>query len=241
MEPTLSRLLRAALIPLGSTMYVYGGGWNKTDNGAAEECRRLGADPRWKSFFEKQNPDYDHRKYRYSLGNGLDCSGYAGWVIYQTMERENGREGYVMPAKDMAENFAARGWGNLREHDRVADHCPGDIMSGRDHVWISLGTCADGSVLLIHSSPPGVSLCGTVTPEGKENSDALRLAAQTMARYYPRWHGKYPCCLRGASYLRDYDQMRWDLSGKGILTDPEGCAIMNPKELIRYLFSEKEF
>ena len=30
--------------------------------------------------------------------------------------------------------------------------CPGDIMSMNNHVWISLGTCDDGSIVIAHST-----------------------------------------------------------------------------------------
>ncbi|MBQ1251748.1 MAG: hypothetical protein IIY02_02415 [Firmicutes bacterium] len=113
-------------------------------------------------------------------------------------------------------------------------------MSGKDHVWISLGDCDDGSVLLIHSSPPGVSLCGTVSLHGDEKSTAASLAEHYISAYYPRWYENFPPRVLDASYLRAYDRFRWDLH-KGILTDPDGYVIMTPEEILKDLFSERSF
>ena len=51
-------------------------------------------------------------------------------------------------------------------------------MSGESvsHVWLSLGPCNDGSVVILHSSPSGVHISGTPTPKGIENSHAIDLA-----------------------------------------------------------------
>lgn len=236
---TLKNLLVTALQPVGSTMYVFGGGWNEADTGAGTEARALGCDPRWREFFGEQNETYDEGEHRYALGLGLDCSGYVGWTLYNTLEREHGNPGYVMAAAEMAATFAGWGWGTYREAVAVTDHRPGDMMSSAGHVWISLGACSDGSVLLLHASPPGVMLSGTVTPEGQVNSDAVKVAADYMSTYFPRWHRYFSQYSRGASYLTEYAQMRWVLDGSGVLTDPEGYATMNGKEIIADLFRDE--
>lgn len=241
MERTLKNFLQTALLPFGSTMYVYGGGWDEVDNGAGKDARTLGVSLRWREFFEEQDENYDYKDHLYERENGLDCSGYVGWVVYNVMEEETGRPGYVMKARDMAMCFSARGWGSFTEKDKVNDYRPGDIMSGKDHVWISLGRCSDGSVLLLHASPPGVILSGTVTPEEESNSIAAQLAEKYTAMCFPRWHRRYPRSLRGILYLRNYNQMRWHLDGRGVLTDPEGYGIMSGEELIRHFFSERRF
>ena len=237
MERTLKNFLKTALLPLGSTMYIYGGGWDDDDNGAGIDARTMGVSPRWRDFFEKQDENYDFKEYLYERRNGLDCSGYVGWVIYNLMEEGNRRSGYVKQARSMAMDFADRGWGSLTSKDKVTDYHPGDILSGKDHVWISLGQCSDGSVLMLHSSPPGVILSGTVAKNGASYSEALFLAYDVMASFHPWWHRKYPCYLRGASYLTDYDRFRWDLKN-GVLTDPDGYDIMSPNQLINHLFRE---
>lgn len=45
----------------------------------------------------------------------------------------------------------------------------------------------DGSVLLVHSSPPGVQISGTPTPNGDLSSQAILLANSIMPERYPAW------------------------------------------------------
>lgn len=234
-EKTLKNFLNTALEPVGTTLYVYGGGWNKEDTGAGEEACTIGLDPRWKGFFESQDASYDYNNYRYYLGYGLDCSGYVGWTLYNTVETKNGQPGYVMSSTKMARDFSDRGWGTLTEVNDVNDYRAGDIMSTAGHVWICIGQCNDGSVVLLHSSPPGVVLTGTVTLSGKRDSEAVKLAATYTKKYFPRWYQRYPDNSRGITYLTEYEQMRWSLDGTGLLTDPHGYASMPPKEILEDL------
>lgn len=51
----------------------------------------------------------------------------------------------------------------------------GDIVSISGHVWICLGQCEDGSVVLIHSTPnAGVQISGTQTRSGNADSEAVQ-------------------------------------------------------------------
>ena len=248
---TISNLLVTALQPVGSTMYVWGGGWNEEDSGAGEETKRIGMSPRWKWFADKQDASYDFKKTRYQIHDGLDCSGYVGWVIYNVFEEYSGRAGYVMPASYMAWEFAGMGWGRYTPAEAVLDWKAGDIMGAKGHVWISLGMCEDGSVVLLHASPPGVSLCGTMSqvvekpgnvgqskdaqqPGGK--SQAVLLAEKYMSKYYPEWYARYPNCSRDAAYLKKSARMRWC---RNVLADPDGLREMNAAEVLKWLFEEK--
>lgn len=83
-ERTLFTLLCAAMQPLGTTLYVYGGGWNLDDTGAGRDAVTPFPSPAWKTFFLSQDEGYDYRRFRGSGCNpwhsaGLDCSGYLGW------------------------------------------------------------------------------------------------------------------------------------------------------------------
>ncbi|MFR8999502.1 MAG: hypothetical protein ACLVIY_02750 [Anaerobutyricum soehngenii] len=51
-------------------------------------------------------------------------------------------------------------------------------MSSSTHVYIVVGSCQDGSVVLVHSSPAGVRLSGTpdTDRENKQRGGAVRLA-----------------------------------------------------------------
>ena len=155
-DKTLQEFLNIALEPVGQTMYVWGGGWNEEDTGAGIEATTLGLSRQWEPFFEQQSSNYDYQTTLYQIHDGLDCSGYVGWVIYNLMESESGQSGYVMKSQEMASTYASYGWGTFTPYSEVTDHKPGDIFSNEGHVYISLGTCDDGSVLLVHTSPPGV-------------------------------------------------------------------------------------
>lgn len=110
-------------------------------------------------------------------------------------------------------------------------------MSSSGHVWMVVGQCNDGSVVLLHSSPPGVQLAGTPTPSGKTNSRAVKLAATYMKKYFPKWYRKYPDCSVSYQYLTQYAQMRWDVSGKSVMSDPEGYRNKNANQILKDLFS----
>lgn len=239
-KSTLKKFLKTAMEPVGRTMYVWGGGWNEEDNGAGTDARTIGVSPEWERFFNKQDSGYDYNQTRYQIRNGLDCSGYVGWCIYNIMNTTNGKEGYVMKAEDMASNYASRGWGQYVSRFSVKDYQPGDIMSSScsdcGHVWIVVGACQDGSVVLVHSSPQGVQINGTVDRYGNTSSEAVNLATYYMKNYFPKWYQKYPNCMRGESYLSHYAQMRWDVSGNTVMTDPEGYRNKTAAQILQDLF-----
>ena len=101
--------LQTAILPVGQTMYVWGGGWNEEDTGAGVEAVTLGISPAWAEFAAKQDAAYDYKKTKYQIHDGLDCSGYVGWVVYNVLETENGKDGYVLSSTKMAEEFASHG------------------------------------------------------------------------------------------------------------------------------------
>ena len=80
-------------------------------------------------------------------------------------------------------------------------------MSGPGHVWICIGKCEDVSVVFVHSSPPGVQINGTTTPDGKEDSMAIKLATHYMTKYYQEWAEEYPKFSRNEDYLTKYSQI----------------------------------
>lgn len=211
---TIERFLQVALEPVGTTMYIWGGGWNDVDSAAGAGSTKIGVSDEWEKFAENQDENYDYTNYRFEREKGLDCSGYVGWVLYNVFETKEGKEGYVTISTDMAKNLSDRGWGEYIENP--TEFLPGDIVSMDGHVWISLGTCEDGSVLLLHSSPPGVSACGTQIPrenqtEGYDGmSIAIELATIFMEEHYPEWQKKYPNRATSAEYLENVSLMRWN-------------------------------
>ena len=234
-KSSLKKLLQTGFIPLGSTMYVWGGGWNEADNGAGVEAVTIGVSPRWRQFYLEQTSSYNYNNTRYQIHDGLDCSGYVGWCIYNILNTQSGKKGYVMYAEDMCANFASRGWGTYIPASRVTDYRAGDIMCNEGHVWIVVGECSDGSVVILHCSPPGVILCGTPSRTGAANSRAVALARKYMKKYHPDWYRKFPDCTRDSSYLNSYNQMRWDLSGDSVMSDPDGFAQMTADQVLSRL------
>lgn len=233
-ERSMENLLLTAKQPLGNTMYIWGGGWNEEDTGAGIEAVTVGVSPRWKEYAALQDGGYNYKNTEYQIHDGLDCSGYAGWVIFNVFETTDGRDetdGYVMKASLMAETFADYGWGIYREASEVTEWKPGDIMSMEGHVWISLGMCGDGSVLLIHASPPGVRICGTYMADGSR-SQAVELAERCMRENYPLWYAKYPECGVKNNYLTTAAQMRWNET----LSDDSGIQEMDAYEAVEFLF-----
>ena len=240
---TIKNFLQTAIAPVGSTMYVWGGGWNKADTAAGKDAKHVGLSPQWRNFAKNKRSSYNYRNYRYQIHDGLDCSGYVGWCIYNVLNTKNNKKGYVYGASKQAKKFSEFGFGDYTPAKIKAYHA-GDIMSSTckccGHVWIVIGQCEDGSVVLVHSSPSGVQLCGTVTPSGKKESQAYKLAKKYMKKYYPVWYKKYPDVSRNSSYLSHYGQMQWNVTGDSVvLSDPDGYQNMSAEEVLSDLFKEK--
>ncbi len=231
---SIARLLLLAKQPLGQTMYVWGGGWNEEDTGAGADACTIGVSPSWAEFSAKQDATYDYDDTRYQIHDGLDCSGYMGWLVYNLLETEDGHAGYVTKATDMAAEFAERGLGEFTSAEEVTDWQAGDIMSMKGHVWMVLGMCQDGSVVLLHASPPGVMLSGTRLPDNTV-SQAELLANEYMRTYYPDWYERYPITVRDHEYLEKSARMRW---GEELLSDEQGLRDMSAEEVLKWLFEE---
>lgn len=235
---SIETLLKTALQPVGSTMYIWGGGWDDADNGSGTSSTRLGLSTVWETFSKEQDETYDFENHRFEREKGLDCSGFVGWVLYNTFETREGKTGYVTSSTDMAESLAAKGWGKLIQNPQ--NFLPGDIVSMEGHVWISLGTCEDGSVLLVHSSPPGVSVCGTpstlqfqMTEESAGGqSMAVTIATEYMGKYHPKWQEKYPNRQVNLSYLENVTLFRWS---REIMSDAKKIQEKSAEEMIRIL------
>lgn len=274
-EKTLKNFLTTALQPVGTTLYIYGGSWDWQDEGSSLQATTIGIPQSWIDFYQYQNADYTYREkdgdedtknpsnsyYPYGKWNqycyaGADCSGYVGWVIYNTLNKESGKDGYVMGATKMAKIFAENGWGTWTQDVKIptnhddSNFKVGDIFSMNGHVWISFGTCDDGSIVITHSTPsnsingqPGggiqISAIGTT-----EDCEAYQLAKKYMEEYYPDWCKRYKVILKKPE---DYIKFKkesaagkfsWNLEN-GILTDPDDYANKKPAEILKDIFPEK--
>ena len=274
-EKTLKNFLTTALQPVGTTLYIYGGSWDWQDEGSSLQATTIGIPQSWIDFYQYQNADYTYcdkddneanknpsnSYYPYGEWNqyyygGADCSGYVGWVIYNTLNKENGKDGYVMGATKMAKTFAENGWGTWTQDVKIpinrdeSDFKVGDIFSMNGHVWISFGTCDDGSIVITHSTPsksingqPGGGIqISAIGPS--EDCEAYQLAKKYMEKYYPDWCKRYKVILKKPE---DYIKFKkdsaagkfsWNLEN-GILTDPDGYVNKKPAEILKDIFQEK--
>lgn len=248
---TVKNFLSTAIQPLGTTCYIWGGGWNDEDTGAGDTAKHIGIYPKWEQFFEQQNEKYDFRDYAVTkpgetrvpipecLPLGLDCSGYCGWVLYNVFHNKSGEgDGYVFPHEQRISNFVKSGWGDSTNPEDIKDYKAGDILDKSGHVYICVGQCSDKSVVLLHSSPPGVHICGTATPDENKSSEAVALAEKYMTTYYPEWNEKFSHFgyVRDSKYLKEYTQLRWNISGT--MKDPDNYTKMTPEEVLSDLFGE---
>ena len=194
---TLKNFLATAMEPVGTALYIYGGTWDWQDAASSNQASTIGLSQSWIDFFQSQNADYTYKNeanpsesyYPHNAWNqyyyaGIDCSAYVAWAAYNIMNTESGNEGYVMSSTKMAKNFAEeQGWGTWEQKDFTpADFKPGDIFSMNGHVWICLGKCDDGSLVILHSTPSdsingqgggGVQINGV---GDSENCQAVKLA-----------------------------------------------------------------
>lgn len=240
-KTTLKNFLNTAMAPVGSTMYIWGGGWSSKWRNKGSDGAWIGLNPNWRSYASGRSSSFNYRKVRYKTGYGLDCSGFVGWAVYNVMNTKSATagKGYVNKSTTLASRFAGYGWGSYRKASAVRDYRAGDIMSTSGHVYIVIGQCKDGSVVLVHSSPPGVQICGTATKSGNKDSQAVKIARKYRKKYFSDWHSRFTKCDRPSSYVRKYNQFRWYLSANHVMSDPDGYRNMTPEEILNDLLMRK--
>lgn len=214
---TIDNLIKTAFEPVGKVMYIYGGGWNEADTCGGIETMTLGLSPKWLDFSAKQSSSYNYKDYDYKkdisvIHYGLDCSAYVGWVIYNVF---NDGRNYVTNSYKMGQLLSSLDYGFVIDKNNIKEIKKGDIMFSNcndcKHIYIALKSYSDGSVLLLHSSPPGVQLSGTYAPNGNKNSQAIDFATKYMKKYYPSWYNRFPHNGRDERYLSHYDCFRWSI------------------------------
>lgn len=237
-KSTIKNFLRTGISPIGSTMYIWGGGWNGFAGNNSEQKFKTGLSPKWRSFANKHKSNYNYVRYLLQREKGLDCSGFVGNCVYNVMETSNNRQSYVTSAYREGIYYSSLGFGKYVSNKLVGTRKAGDVMTCATHVWICLGECTDGSAVVLHSSPPMVSLAGTPSDKGVSNSKAVKLARKYMKKYYPELYKNYPNSVyRGSTYNSSYGRMRWN---KKTLADPEGYKNMTAKKVLKDLFNERE-
>lgn len=231
-EYTYSNLLKTAVMPVGKTMYIWGGGWNVSDDGTDRAGLIKGLSPEWERFEKMQTSEYDMTQYLYQREKGLDCSGYIGWLLYNVFGDKYSKNGYVCKSTWMTASLNKLGLGYENLNYEIKDFKPGDIMSMSGHVWMVIGECSDGSVVLIHSSPPGVRLAGTMTESGDKGM-AVELAEKYMKKYYPEWYDRFPDCTAEFEYTTDSIQFRFT-----VLKDDLCIRNKDASDVLKFIYNE---
>ena len=269
-KQTLKNFLATAMEPVGTALYVYGGTWDWQDVNSSNQAMTIGLSQSWIDFFQSQDANYTYKNsanpsesyYPHNAWNqyyyaGIDCSAFVGWSVYNVMNTEDStvadNTGYVMSATKQAKNFAeVQKWGTWsQEKPFKPEHFQtGDIFSMNGHVWICLGKCEDGSLVILHSTPSdsingqgggGVQINGV---GDSENCQAVKLAEEYMSKYYPQWWERYHKVYKN---FKDYTKYSGDAAGKfswtlgGTLTDPDGYANMSADEILADLFKDVRY
>ena len=275
---TLKNLISTAFQPVGITLYIFGGGWDFQDIGASNEARTIGISANWVKFFDEQNSNYTYKDYNnknmsyYPFKEynafyyaGLDCSGYAGWVLYNTFYTKSlSEKGFVTYAKKMAKSLADKNYGKwMHRIEGTTNYNPnykilaeelkvGDLISSTQHVMIVLGKCNDNSFIVFHSSPSnskkgypggGVQISAVnIKDSGSINCEAYSLCKEYMEKYFKKWSERYEVIVIPTDVVFDFDDIvptsgifHWDLY-KGIMNDPENYSLKSAKEILIDLF-----
>ncbi len=267
-KKTVKNFLFTASSLLGKVSYVYGGGWNFQDDGSSYMSRTIGISPTWEKFYKTTDENYSFEKDTYPDNEwntfyyaGLDCSGYAAWVLYNTLYSETEKEeGFVTSSTKMAKSLADANLGTF-EHPTETDYRAivdklhaGDIVSLAGHVYIVLGVCDDDSMVVIHSTVTksvtdieggGVQISAvSVNGDDDTSCDAYKLADKYMKKYYPEWVKKYPVVMKPASYYFNFPSDRetsgiftWNTDESG-LEDTENVRQMSAEQVLEMLFDK---
>lgn len=255
---TIRNFLSAALQPVGTVLYIYGGGWNQEDTGGNAQSVQIGLSKEWICFFRNQDESYSYRPAYYPVKGrniygccGLDCSGYVGWAVFNTLHTRSGGASYVVRASEMAQQYARWGWGTfcaplVRSGEKCAEmgFCAGDIFSMEGHVWICVGVCRDGSIVILHSTPSEsrIGCAGGGVQIGalgeSEACEAYRLADFYMCTFYPEWSRRYRTALKSRELYTKAScgtcgRFRWN---RRTLADPDGFCQMRAREILQELF-----
>jgi len=276
---TLKNFISTAFQPVGTTLYIFGGAWDFQDVGTSNGGRSIGISKDWVKFYDEQTVNFTYKdinnhnesyypfegynEYYYA---GLDCSGFVGWSIYNTLYRESlSNPGFVMGAKKISNYMANLNYGTwIHRVEGWDDENPdyklwgnevrtGDILSTGGHVMIVLAKCDDGSFIIIHSTPSnsktgypggGVQL-SAVNPinDGSKECEAYYLCKEYTQKYYKKWSDRYDVIMVKSSTAFDFHDpgnitglFHWNINGK--ISDPDNYIDKTAKEILIDLFDE---
>lgn len=263
---TLKNFLKVLMAPLGKTIYVFGGGWSFQDDKASFIANTIGCFSAWENFYKMVDENYSYKDDTYPKNGwnryfyaGLDCTGYLGWAIYNTLYAESEKEeGFVYPSSIVARtladyyNFGTWKKPNTKDYKKIIKMlCPGDIVSINGHVYVVLGVCDDNSMLIIHStvteSITGIKGGGVqinaISGNGDDdiNCEAYHLAQEYMSKYYPEWIKRYPVTVKPVSIYLDFSgkEELGIFSWGGILLDLENVKNMTAREVLNIILGKR--
>ena len=119
--PTLTSFLKNAALARDQVLYVWGGGWNEEDTAGNEEANHLGLSQSWLDFYKANSGAYNYEDHTYEIHSGLDCSGYIGWVLFNTLRDE---KDHVVLADQFDEVLSRQGLGTRKEAAEVTEILP---------------------------------------------------------------------------------------------------------------------
>ena len=276
---TIKNYIGTALSAVGSSLYIFGGTWNWQSNDNSLLSSHIGIPQSWIDFFNIHDASYSYKEYVYknkSVINkklsyypfnkintyyyaGVDCSAFMGWVLYNILHTKSNLQHKTTISSLITSDYLSKGWGKTLtayelkkpKNYKNSQYKVGDIVSTKGHCWICLGTCNDGSIIFVHSSPGKESRLGELYrgsgPQisaigNNDQCDAYKLADYYMKKYYPKWYKRYKIYL--VSY-EDYTNFansqnalfRWDTSGS-FMSDPENYQNKKPEEILKDIFNE---
>lgn len=236
---SVKNFLKVAIAPIGNTLYVAGGGYGLEGRNKRGFSSKIGISPQWRYFYERTVKNIDLSKSKYRIHSGLDCSGYVGFAIYNSLEVWDFSNSYQAYTNILLTHLYKKGLGDYIPKSRVKDYKVGDIMSTFNgdygHTWIVLGTCDDGSIVVVHSSQSGVKLSGSLRPDLKKPSQAHELAKKYMKKYYPIWTRYAKSLYMEYDFVKESGILRWH---DYIMSDPEGYRDMGVEQVLEDLFAQ---
>jgi hypothetical protein len=161
--------------------------------------------------------------------------------MYQVLSNASGGTNYTTLAEDVASSGAQKGLGDLWDQTKLSrsnyKFVAGDLACTSGHTWIVIGQCSDGSVVLVHATPPCLQISGTPTPGGSYNSKAIALAQKYMKQYYGSTVSKFSLKSTASEfYIKGCNVMRWN---SDTLSDPDGYRNKTAAQILADLFATK--
>lgn len=230
---TIKNLLNIAITPIGQTLFVNGGGWNPEYTGPGIETRSLGVSEDWSKFYASQTKEYNPWKFNFSSHRGLDSASYIAFVMYNALEKVNGRPGYLVSNDELGSYYNSLGIGEYSISKNYSSYNPGDIMFNEEHAFIVLGEMPDSSIVILHCNGTGPKISGTSTKTGNKNSQAHRLAEYYMSKYFGDYYKKYGKLSVPSTYFKQFSKIELN---KNIFSDPDGYRDMTAEEILSNIF-----